>query len=505
MSLFSLVQLDIWNEVAFRLSSRQMDEFLRGDFSSIETELQKAFPKSHKNLHPRYIPLVEKYADELSGMYSESVVRRFLPQGANGLPKEVWQKLTDVYDASRVDEALERAERFIWTHNTVAIIPLPVSVRKVLPLVISPWRMTVSAQADCMTPEDPDCWDKVEVVIPHRAGGATDAALIPGTLTLTPTEAWFESTQGSRRGIYREDGVNPLGRIPIVLLRRKDPSPGRIFAPVNEALLNLHVALCIQESDTELLVHTQAWGQKYIKNANVSQFAEQVQVGPETLLGLVHNGDPAAPSPELAIVQSNPPIAQIVTWQESRIRLLCSMLGLSADAFLRVNTALTASARLFADQDRRALRNRVRPLFKRAENELAVLIAQTLNLQGAVAIPTEELAVDVSYQDKSPSADPLHDMQAFGMQLAYGLTAPSKYVAERDRIGATEALKAVKANRQECMDLGIQPPPAAGGPAPSPASSTAAAEPADTAASESADAAAGAANTDQSQDEPGVA
>jgi hypothetical protein len=444
--LLQLTTVDLWNELEFREKSKQLDEFLRGDFTSIDAELRAAFPRTD-GLQRRFIPLVQRYADELSGLYARPVVRRFLPAT---MPREVWQKLGEVYDSSHVDHALDQAERFAWTQNTALMVVLPRDLRRVCVHVFAPFQCEPTV-GDPMHAGDPSTWQKLEIAVPGQIDAGT-GAVVMGRMLLSRTEAWVE-VGGRRRGLFDKSGSNPLGRIPVVVVRRVPPAAGRAFAPVHEALLNLHIALCIQESDTELLVHTQAWGQRVIEGAEVGQLTEEIAVGPEKILALTKSDPAGATSPRLTVVQSNPPISQIVSWQEARIRLLCSMLGLSGDAFLRVNTALTASARMFAEQDRRGLRDKIRPVFERAETELARLIAATLNLTEPLQVPVEPLTVDVRWQDNLPAVDPLHDAQALELEIKLGLKSPADIVAERDGIGRTEALAAVKRNLAEAAEV----------------------------------------------------
>lgn len=451
MALLQFASVDLWNELQFRQRSRQMDQFLRGDFSSMDEELRAAFPKTD-GMQLRYIPLVQRYADELSGLYARPVVRRFLPAT---LPRETWAKLAEVYTSSGIDKTLDKAERYAWTQNTAVVVVLPGGIRRVRTYVFAPWECEATV-GDPLDAADASTWTKLELVIPGTVVAGT-GAVIAGKMVLTPTQAWIEAG-GAKRGIYRADLSNPLGRIPAVVVRRVEPAPGRTFAPVHEALLNLHIALCLQESDTELLVHTQAWGQKVIEGAEVAQVVEELAVGPEKILALLKSDPSATTSPRLTVVQSNPPISQIVTWQESRIRLLCSMLGLSGDAFLRVNTALTASARAFADQDRRALRDKIRPAFEQLERDVARLVAGTLNLTGALALPVDELGVDVRWLDTTPSVDPLHESQALAAEIQLGTRSAVDTVAEREGIGRSEAMSIVRRNLQEARDL-AQPAP----------------------------------------------
>ena len=77
MALYSIAQTETWNVQKFQRCSRQLAQLLRNDFSSIEAELARVFPNT-RGLQERYVPLVQRYAHELSGLYAKPVVRRFV-------------------------------------------------------------------------------------------------------------------------------------------------------------------------------------------------------------------------------------------------------------------------------------------------------------------------------------------------------------------------------------------------------------------------------------------
>ena len=74
--------VDVINELRFRNRSRQLDEFLRGDYRSMSEELRKAFPKT-QGIQERYVPLVQRFAHEQSSaLYARPVVREEYSPGA---------------------------------------------------------------------------------------------------------------------------------------------------------------------------------------------------------------------------------------------------------------------------------------------------------------------------------------------------------------------------------------------------------------------------------------
>jgi len=439
MALLSVGNFHPFDQIKHQKQSRQLDDFARGDFSSIAAELQTAYQNT-TGMQERFVPLVERYVDELAGLY-DAPVQRTWSAGA--------ERFADVYADSGLDDAFAEVEGVGRVQRTALCLMLPDGIGKVRPLVLRPWQVEVEC-GDPMRAADVQAADRVTVQVPQQVASGQ---VIWGEMVFTRGEIYRE-LRAAKVPVYGADTSNPFpgGRYPLAVLRVTKPELGRFFAPVNEPLLNLQVALCLQESDTEHLIRYQAYGQKVIEGATHAQAVDAVQMGPDKIWALV-SSDPTAPAPKLTIVGKDPPISQIVTWQESRIRLFASMLGISADAFLRVNTALTASARLFADQDRKAIRDKVRPKMVAFEQQALRAVADVVNLTAAATMDASAISVAIKWSDNVPSVDPLHDAQATNMRIAQGLTTAAEIIAEDKGITREAALELVRRNLAETASL----------------------------------------------------
>lgn len=443
MALFSVAQTESWNVQAFGRRSRQLSQLLRGDFSSIAAELARVFPNT-TGLQERYVPLVQRYAHELSGLYTRPVVRRFVQPAAPSADPFV--KLQAVYRASQVDRVLHQVHRELLVQNTMALAVLPDKLGRVRLQAFAPWLVDWTV-GDPLRADDVQAATVIKLRVPVSVAGN---AVIYGDLVMS-SEQIYLNRGGQQVPVYGASTRNPFGKIPLIVLRGEDPQPGRWAAPVNEPLLSMALALCISESDTELLVHTQSWGQKVLEGAQTAQQVEEVQVGPDKILALLAM-DPSMPAPKLSIVQGQPPLAQISGWNEARLRLLCSMFDLSPDAFLKVNTAVTASARAFDARDREAAKARYEPIFVQAEQELAQLVAAVCNLTDPVKVP-EDVAVELRYSSYDPPVDPLHESQATVAEVGLGLQSVVDLVADRDGITRVAARSKVESNLRERAEL----------------------------------------------------
>jgi len=437
--------LSIWDEVAFKRKSRQLHQLSLGDYRPIADELAIAFPRT--SLPTRAIPFVQRYVAELGGQYARPPVRRF---SAASMAQPVWQKLQAVYDASRIDRALEAVESILWTQNTALLLVLPDGFGKVRLQPLYPWQINEIVTDDALRADDPAYWSKLDVQVPISA---VAGQVILGRMVLTRDSA-SRTIGGAEVGVYSPDKSHPFGRIPVVVAHRIAPDAGRSLAPVNESVLNLQIALSLQQADNELIVRSAAWPQRWIRNADTKQLVEELAIGPDKFLALVRGGDPQAPAPELAVAQGQVPVGELVSFAEHQIRLYCSMLGLDPGVFLRSNTGASSEARLFASQDRKALRDRIQPCLLQMEKDLLALIAAVLSLREPMPIPSD-LSVSVTWFDDSPSANRQSDAQALQAEVALGIASPADVVAARDGVDRATAARTVEKNLKDNRALGL--------------------------------------------------
>jgi len=438
--------LTIFRENEWRQQSRDLDSLALGDFEPVRLELHRLYPNTALPL--RAIPFVKRYVAELSGRYSRPVVRRFASRSA---PADGWQRLQALYADSDLDAAMDVLERRLLIQQSVLLLPMPTADGRVRIEVCSPWQV----EAGYTDPADADsptrwAWARIQYPAQYAAG-----QVIMGEVYLTPESA-TRTVGGRRIGIYSPDSANPFGVLPLVLVRIGDAYPGRWHGPVNQAVLNLQVALCAQTADNEHIVRHAAFPQKVIENAEPSQQTETIAIGPDKVITLIGTGG-QGPQPTMRVVQGQVPVTELATFVDNQVRLYCAMLGLDPSPFLRVNTAVTASARMFAAQDRAELASRIRPTLLRAERDLARLLARWLGL--AAPMPTD-IVVDVTYTEPTVMADPLHDAQAIELRDRIGVESAAEVVARERGISLSEARRVVAANRAEAQPPATPPTPA---------------------------------------------
>lgn len=444
-----------------------MFELARDDFSSLKEELRKAMPATDpRDLPERPLPFVKRYIKELGGGYSRGVNRRF---GPVTLDQRIWQGLQTIYADSRIDVAMNTAEQHLWVQNSMMLVVLPDGFGTVRVHAIKPYQCVVDVR-DCSDAGNPLAWKELLVDVPLSRDPQTGAVTY-GYWRFTATEAWKVDDRNREVGIYNSAGTNPLGRIPAVMLHALQPDDGQPFAAINGPVLGLQRALCILESDLELMVRHTAWPLIYIKNASMAQQVEVMAVGPEKLPVLVRGGDANAPSPELAVLQRSLPVGELSNYAESRIRTYSSMLGMSGDAFIRTNTAVTASARLFGEQQRSRLRAEMTPVLVDGETAMASLVADTVALRTPLPLSAKGVTVELTFRDPLPVIDPAGEAQALTSNIANNADSAVAMVMRRDGVDRATAVKTVAQNKADndqfstaAKPIGAGAPPAGGAP-----------------------------------------
>lgn len=445
--------LQIFDEQSWRDDSRSLELLALGDYQPVADEVRRLWPNSQ--LPTRAIPFVARYVAELTGRYSRALIRRFV---APGQPSESWQKLQAVYSASGMDAAWDSVERQLVVQRSLILLPLPAGMGRVRMLVCLPYQVEVE-HGDPLFADDPATWRRLTVVAPQTQAAGQ---VVNGRIEITPSSAWRD-LNGQKVGLFAVDGGNPFGRIPAVVVRLGDAYSGRWHGPIAESVLNLQLALSAQVADNERIIRHCAWPQRVIEGATIAQRTEELVMGADKVVALV--GDETN-KPTMRVVQGQVPVAELTGYLDGQIRLYCAMLGLDPSAFLRVNTSVTASARLFASQDRQEQKDRVIPVLLAAETQWARLVAEWLSFSELLQLPYRDLTVSVDWLDPTISADPLHDAQAAAARIEAGIDSPVDVVARERGISRFEAVKIVERNRADAkkylaamVDPPADPPP----------------------------------------------
>ncbi len=448
LSLFQKNTFDDIDVQAFRDNSRQLDEFMSGDFSSMADELTKAFPNA-PSLPERYVLFAQRVAEEIATLYDQPPRREFA--GVNRAQRD---KLEEIYAASKFDEELKRLQMRLVLQQTMIAQVLPTnSSRKYRLQHYAPHEFEVEP-AQGAAWKDLDAAPEVQLLWPIRT---IDERVWYGALTLTRSTATI--TGGTKPvGLYPGfGGVNPYGRIPLSVLRTVEPRRGRFCGPIAEDVLALNIALNLGASDRESMLHHQAWGQKVLTTAAGEMvpskaMVENIPVGHDRMMVLPSAGM------DYKIVQGDPKVHAYIASDEHAIKTAATMRDMSPSRFSKANTAQTGAARQADAADREQARKRYAKIFEAFERELLATIGETTRIFGdAVPIPETARLESIHYHAWQPPVDPQAQVQANQATDATGETSPVTRVALKHNIPRDAAIDLMQQHIAEQSEINPSP------------------------------------------------
>ena len=428
INLFARNYIDDIDMQAFRDNSLQLDEFMRGDFSSMDAEIKAAFPNG-QNLQERYVQFARRVSDEQATLYRKPPRRVW-----GGMNRAQREKVEEIWEQSGFNHALHMLQMRAELQRTMVCQVLPQHPRKYDLLHYAPHEVAVAPAGGAKWKEIEHAHE-VELLWPI---GTIDEQVLHAILRITPTSA--EIVDGPEAGqLYQPFGGNPFGRIPLYTVRYMEPARGRFFAPIAEDVLALNIALNLGDTDIEALLHHQAWGQKVIETdgemAPTQMMVEDLPVGSDRIMVM-----PVAGA-KYRLVQGQPAVQPYIAAMEHRIKTAATMHDMSPSRFSKANTAQTGAARAADMQDRQEAREARAKVFLALERWMLAHIGEISRLYGdPVPIPETATLDEIHYHQWEPPADPQAVVQASQATDATGETSPAERVALRYNLSEEDAI-----------------------------------------------------------------
>lgn len=416
----------------WRESAAALYAYLRRDMRDARIQRRALYPKNHDKHVLRTVAFVQRVAREMATLYLRAPARTFV--GAEAIES----RIASVYRGAQVNRQLRAAhECLVATGNaTVWVWPVP-AVGGVRLLVPAPHDQWVEVSDPTSTHErDVTRWIVRMPVL--SIDGMTQYALAE----VTPTTAMWIDGPSKGRGVWREDGVNPLGQIPVVHMRGSDPGMGEWWAPVPEDLLDAQRAMIHDLTDVGQIARLQGYSQPVVKGARAE---DEIEIGLETAIRVSEEGSFTFESP-------SPDLAGYVAQTEQYIRTVIATAGLNPASFLK-SSGITALAKQIELIDRDAERQRHIIEFGRGEQRVYDIIASWVQVLRAESWPDAEVRVE--YREPTLPADPLHTAQGLQIEIGLGLTSSVRERARRDGVSQDEARRRVLEDRADSAALGL--------------------------------------------------
>ena len=424
----------------WRTVSRLLHQYYRRNFTHAREEQKRLYPNNYDEHVQRTVPLVYRVARELATLYLHPPARRFMYKrddptgrwaGGEELPDSTVELIGRVYRGARVDAAFRHAQEVMVACGNAPILVFPNPIVGGVSIhVVAPHECDVKTRNSLATDElDVDTfWCRLPLSRDPQTG-----MIVYGVAEITQSTAvWADGPPDVvGNGLWNDEGTNPLGEVPLIMLRGSEPDAGSFWACAPEDLLDSQVAVDHDFTDIGTVARLQSFGIGYVKGMTQEQVNE-LEIGPNTFAGLW--GDEA----ELGFASAKPDLRGYRDQMESYMRVITATNGLNP-ATLTKSQGVTALAKIIELADRQVERSRAEIAFAAAETRMYRLIALWVNeLRGQVELmPPARVAVE--YLEPYMPADPLHDAQAMQLRIALGTSSPIREIARLSGLTTEEA------------------------------------------------------------------
>lgn len=415
----------------WRENAAALYDYLRRDMRDAEVQRARLYPSTWRSMVQRTVPMVWSIVRELCTPYLDTVARRFFRRGTRDeITGAELERILSVYAEASVDDAMHTADKhLVALHNaTIHVWPDP-SWRGVQLMSIPPHdQEVVRSDATSLKVAAVSSWRFRMAVGEDEDTGNPRWSL--GEITTTKAQ-WVAGWKGlHNRGIFGRATSNPIGRIPVVMLRAESPAPGEWWSPLPEDYLDGQRAVNHDKTDIGHVARLQGFGQPKMKGVKLAKAKEQ-ELGPESIV--VAEGEGA----DFDYARPQPDLTGYLAVGDDFIRSVIAASGLNPQTFMR-SSGITALAKQIELIDRQSARKSRLKHLRRAEQEVYDLIRAWVNEQrGAEVLP--DCTVEVEYREPIIPADPLHDAQAMAMLIAMKQTSEARERAKRDGISLEEA------------------------------------------------------------------
>lgn len=417
----------------WRQDAEVIFQYLHRDMSDHLVQEKIYYPRTWGSRIPRTVPYIHRVTKEIStSLY-------LLSPGIELTKLEGGKVSRAVADEIRQDRARRRLNRTYRTAHEHLIALRQATIWEWGPrktLVIPPHHQWVKRSDPLGSDvEDVEAW---YVWIPFR-NDDTSLVVEWGVAEITPTTARWTQGPLKGRGVWDDSGVNPLGEIPVCLLRDSEPEPGDFWLHLPMDRLDAQRAINHDATDLGHLARTQSYGHKYRKGADQS---EEVQEGPEWWQDLPPDGEIGVVSPD----------ADLPGYQTVADRYLDGRIAdenLNPSSYKR-SAGVTALAKLIELADREPQRLRHREEFELAEQRGYDLRRKwRLWERGEAGTTWPEARVSVTYRQPQPPVDPMQALNALEKAIQLDRTSIARDIADAEGIPLEDAKKLHETIREE--------------------------------------------------------
>jgi len=425
-------------------TSKKLWQLLRRDHSSYRTQLEELYPESCHGMVQRPSNLVQRVAREMATLYIRPPVRIWRTSRGKENFAELQGRMSALYRMIGANRRIRTAQEHLVALSNATIWAWPEKKARSVRWLIIPPHEQWAELGDLVSDDIADVerwWVRLPVSRDESVG-----MVQYGVAEITPTMAKWISGPLRGEGLWDADGSNPIGEIPVVLLRQSDPALGDIFAWPPEDLLAAAHAQALDHTDQGHIARLQGYGQPVVSGMDAAA-ARELKIGPDNVIGL-----PDAEQ-SFEFVHGDPPLSEYAKSTELFVRSTLALLGMNPATVMK-STASTAVAKQIELMDRQTERARMIVQLEAAETRLYNLTAAWLGELRRDVFDYDRFGrVDIEYREPVLPADPLHDAQARRMAFEDGQLSPAKELARNRGISVEAARAQIRENVAELATL----------------------------------------------------
>lgn len=417
--------------------------YLRRDMSDFEEHRRRVYKRTHQNHVLKTVPFVYRLARELATFYVRDPTRTYRSSDGSPVDPVTAASVSDLNQDSSINSAMRFAQEQLVALGNATVWVWPSTATGSVRIICPPPHMQAVELLDPMGSEERDvaAWYVKMAVSQDPSTGIVSYAVARITAS---SAIWSDGPPDLKgKGVWTEDGSNPIGVIPAVRMRSADPAPGQFWAPVNADLLDAQRAVCHDFTDMGLVAKLQSHGQAVITGMRGQE--SEIEIGPETIIGLPD------PDQNFEIVASKANLDGYLKVSESYLQTIIATNGLNPQTVLK-SSGITAVAKQVELADREIERRRHLAEFKRCEQMTFDFMRLFQNwIRGQEIIKPAK--VEVAYREPYMPADPLHEAQKAERMIAMGITSAAKELAKMEGVDLETAKTMVRENLQETADV----------------------------------------------------
>lgn len=421
-----------WVFDADKTMGLELELFRRKDFSPVQRYLEETFPEGHSRIKLRYVSLAAKVASDGAGQYIDTPLREL-----SGLSEVQRGVVEDYHRALMTNARLLMAEQqgVLQQAYLLGVWPDRSGRPRLTPFL--PYHITEVEFDDPFARAAGDLRGASKVVLgmPLRSDTTSTQSHWMMRIVLTRDEAYCVMPgQDGKLGIFHPSGRNPLGRVPVVGMRREEPE-GRYLPRVAQDVHSCNIGLVLALSDAEAIQRYSAIDSVLVMGDDAVKMPRKMPLVPGQMIPLV--GDV-----RVQVVHQQPATDRYLQAVAMTMKFLTQFRNLRPQGYEA--SIITGPAAAIDREGFLEERRRQELRCERLEQDLLDLIIDVHNASATALKLTPGARVRMHYRYVRPRENVLQEAQSLAVLNSLGLWSSVEEVAKSEGVTHDEAIDLIE-------------------------------------------------------------